>query len=164
MHLSERTIGLPGAGSLQVQLPVGWQYARRSVPLLRFPRELFTIANRRIPTLPPNSDQPRPMVSQMDRNGLLIWCYCQLPDEPNPTEPDAIPEYREFQAPLDYLQSDVRPAHDAREWDPSDFLWRRIGFQHRSIQFTIWIWEGTMSSAPDIDRAAEVVKSIALVD
>jgi hypothetical protein len=106
--------------------PDDWHLSRRAVPNLVVPREIFALSNQPIRPTPVNSSQPRPVISSLDSGSIFIWCYYQA--EGDPGDRDPIPGYQPPSYPLSYHRSEVMAASDAREWDSSKFLWRRLGF------------------------------------
>lgn len=137
--------------------PDNWYLSRRAVPNLVVPREIFALSNRPIRPTPVASSQPRPMISSLDSASIFVWCYYQA--EGDPGDHDPIPDYRSPSYPLSYHRSEVMAASDAREWDSSKFLWRRLGFNQDGIKVTIWIWQGTTVSSTDLRLAERAVES-----
>lgn len=150
--------------SVNVQYPSDWHAVKKCVPKLVIPRELFAISNRPIVQTPLDSSQPRPMIQALSARDMFVWCYSQVPGDPDPVHPDAVPDYSRYSMPLRYLESEVFPSTDAREWDSSDFLWRRVGFDTDGVVVTVWVWEGTKADAPLISAAEEIVGSVRLGD
>lgn len=142
--------------------PAEWNFARLCVPNLRIPHELFVVANRPIGMVPKNVSQPRPLISDLDRSAMFLWCYYQAGDDPGVTSRADLPDYSRFALPFEYVESEVMPSYEAREWDPADFLWRRLGFQTDSTWLTIWIWEGTKSDLEDVSLVESIVSSVVL--
>jgi len=131
------------------------------VPSLRIPHELFAVSNR--PIVPPkNPEQNRPALDHLDKGAMFVWCYWQTPDDPNPDERDAVPDYSRWSVPLDYDEAQVFPSSDARQWDSSMFTWRRIGFAAPPTWVTVMVWEGTRAAHGDIDTARAVLASVGL--
>jgi hypothetical protein len=146
---------------VHVDHPRGWYFRRTAVPNLFVPRELFAVSNRPIRSSPSRKDQPRPAVADLDAGAIFIWAYSQTTDDPEQGNVDPLPDYSRFELPLQYAQSDVFPSTDAREWDPSKFLWRRIGFQFdETTVVTVWVWEGTSATHEDIAAASAILASI----
>ena len=137
--------------------PDNWHLSRKAVPNLVVPREIFALSNRPIQPTPVSSSQPRPMISSLDSGSIFVWCYYQA--EGDPGDPDPIPAYRRSFYPLSYNHSEVMAAFDAREWDSSKFLWRRLGFDQDGLQISIWIWQGTTASSSDLRLAEDAVGS-----
>lgn len=149
-----------GALTITASRPDRWHFDDRPVPNLGIPRQLFAVSNRPIRKTPRKSAQPRPMIHGLDPSALFVWCYAQAPGDPDPANPDAVPDYSGARFPLRYRDSEVFPSYDAREWDPTQFLWRRIGFEEGGYAVTIWIWEGTRADAGDIDSVDELLASL----
>lgn len=148
---------------VKVDRPEHWFFIRKCVPTLRVPRELFGISNRPITPVPDALEQPRPMIATLDSASMFLWCYYQRPGDPDPENLNPIPDYSRYTLPLDYRLSETFPAFDAREWRPSDFLWRRIGFHVGGIAISVFIWEGTAASAADVKTAEQVLATVAPV-
>lgn len=154
-------MSVPADGfSVAVTYPDSWSFAPNCVPNLIVPRQLFGLSNRPIQVTPPSMSQPRPMLSTLDSGAMFIWSYYQVPGDPNPDEPDVLPDYGRYSLPLTYDESEVLPAYAAREWSPSQFLWRRIGFVNKNVTVTVWIWEGTSASFDDVQMAKQTVASV----
>lgn len=92
---------------------------------------------------------------------MFIWCYAQRPTDPDPFDPSVVPDYSRYSFPLQYAESEVLPSYSAREWDPADFLWRRLGFVASGWTISVWIWEGTHARQADVDAAGDIVTSVA---
>ena len=146
--------------SLSFSYPADWYQAAKPVPKLLVPRQLFGVSNRPIVSPPAASSQPRPVIADLDPAAMFVWCYYQVPGDPVPADPDPLVDNGRFDLPLQYEQTIVAPAFAAREWDPSKFTRRRIGFRRGSIEVSVSIWEGTRASSADVDKAASVLESI----
>jgi hypothetical protein len=91
---------------------------------------------------------------------MFIGATTKLQGDPNPDDPDSVPQYPAYQSPLRYRDAEVFSSTDAREWNPTDFSWRRVGFTVNGIWFTVWVWEGTRASVADITVAEDAIASV----
>lgn len=157
--MREIVTGRPVA--LRARYPDSWYFSEKPVPALSIPRQLFGLSTRPISLVPEDSAQPRPMVSDLGADAMFVWCYCQSPLDPDPSDPDVVPDYSRFSFPLQYRESEVFPSYDAREWRSADFLWRRVGFTVGGWTVTVWIWEGTRATEQDVADAETIVASVA---
>lgn len=148
--------------ALELSAPSGWDVARSAVPNLVHPHELVAMSNRPIQPTPADSSQPRPMIASLDPAAIFVWAYFQHKDDPEMTAAEDLPDYERFTLPLDYSDSEVFPAYEAREWDPRNFLWRRVGLRVRDTWLTVWMWEGMAAKLTDVDALKAIVKSIQL--
>lgn len=149
------------AACISADLPTTWSFTRRAVPSLLVPREIFALSNRPITPVPADSEQPRPMIANLDTGALFMWCYSQRIGDPEPVNRDPLPDYQFTQFPLRYAATEVFPASDAREWDGSGFLWRRIGYYvGGDVAVTTWIWEGTRASREDLNVVEQILSSL----
>jgi hypothetical protein len=148
------------ATSVRAEVPDDWFFTERAVPNLVVPRELFLAATSILPRTPGDTSQPRPLVQALTRADVVVWCYVQRPDDPDRRDPAQVPDYGANVPPLRYSATEVFPSTDAREWDPSSFLWRRTGFKLDESTVTVWIWEGTGASDRAIREAVSLVGSI----
>jgi hypothetical protein len=146
--------------ALSVRYPRDWSYAPKCVPDLVVPRELFSVSNRPIRLTPLGSGQPRPMIDGLDPESMFVWCYYQLPGDPDPASVDPVPDYHRLTYPLRYAESEVFASTDAREWSSRDFLWRRLGFVTGAATVTVWIWEGTQATSGSIGATEKIVSSV----
>jgi hypothetical protein len=150
-------------GSVVVVYPDTWSFAEKYVSELVVPRELFGVSTSPLSMTPRGSEQPRPMIQDIDPSEVVIWSYYQAPGDPDPEHPDSVPDYSHWRPPLRYADSDVLEPTAAREWSSTDFSWRRLGFEVDETRITIWIWEGTSASSQALDEAAAIVRSVRVV-
>jgi hypothetical protein len=156
-----KTFALDFAGrSIQGSYPDDWHLIPKAVPKLVVPRELFAVSNRPMQPVPTDSSQPRPMIASLDDGALVIWCYYQVPGDPDAGRPDPTPDYKGPSYPLAFGRSEIMDPSDAREWESSRFLWRRLGVAHNGAKITLWIWQGTNCSSSVLAQAEQVLRSI----
>jgi hypothetical protein len=148
------------AVKVHASIPEGWFFARKAVPKLVVPRELFVAATSELKATPSETSQPRPWVQTLTASDMVVWCYHQRPEDPDPLDPLAVPDYSRFTLPLAYSESEVFPSTDAREWSPAVFLWRRIGFPLGSARVSVWIWEGTRAQNEALQATERLLASV----
>lgn len=147
-------------GSVVVTYPETWTLREKYVADLVIPRELFGISTSLLRMTPTGSEQPRPLIQTLTASDIVIWAYYQLPGDPDPDHPDSLPNYSRWRPPLRYSDSEVFDSTAGREWLPSDFLWRRLGFRVGETRLTVWIWEGTSARSTALDEASAIVHSV----
>lgn len=150
-------------GSVVVVYPDTWVLSEKYVSELVVPRELFGVSTSNVPITPRGSEQPRPMIESLNSSDVVIWSYYQVPGDPDPEHPDSVPDYSHWRLPLKYADSDLLESTAAREWNPTDFLWKRLGFEVDETRITIWVWEGTHASSRSLDETAAIVRSVGVV-
>lgn len=149
---------------VSIDYPSEWHFAERPVARLVVPRQLFAVSNRPIIPTPRDSSQPRPMIQLLDPGAMFIWSYYQAPHDPSPKFSDNLPNYKRYNYPLQYRESEVFTAANAREWDGASFLWRRVGYDAPQTKLTVWIWEGTRAHPSDLAVAEQILKSVTILD
>ena len=149
-----------GERAVTIDYPDDWFAFARCVPNLVFPQELFGVSTHDLPATPKQLDQPRPMVSSLPAEAILIWCYAQGPGDGPSAHELVAPDYSRFGLPLTYEEARAYPAYTAREWDPASFIWKRIGVSKGDVSVTVWIWEGTAAPEANVMNAREVVSSL----
>lgn len=141
------------------EYPEGWHTDTTPVTSLVVPRQLLAASNRPIRITPKSTDRSRPDLTSLDRRGILLWGYLQLPNDPEPFD-GSLPEYASSGAAMRYDGAEALPGFEARDWSPSDFLWKRIGRRLGDLAFTLWIWEGAQAIPSDIATARGIVNSL----
>lgn len=146
----------------RVEVPDDWYLVRVPVPRLVVPRQLFGASNEEFSTTPSGSSQPRPMIQLLSSEAVFLWGCFQRHSDPDPLSPDPILDNTRFGFPLDYDSATARDSADAREWLPSRFVWKRVGYQFDGLSISVWIWEGTSASSQTIDDAREILRNLVI--
>ena len=143
-----------------VSVPAGWDCTQTAVPNLVVPRQLFTLSNRSVETVPEGSLWPRPMIDDLDSAAILIWCYYQRPGDPQSDDIDAVPDYPEAAA---IRWADTQPFGEGAQytWDPTMFDWRRVGTTlSDGTAVSVWIWAGADATPSDVQAMEGAVDGI----
>lgn len=147
-----------GRVRVECDVPDGWYWTEVAVPNLRIPQQLLAVSNRRIRLVSAESEQPRPNVSHLDDEALFFWCYYQHRDDVV-DEQLPIPSYGSTM-PKAWSVAEVFPDADAREWEPGQFRWQRVGVAlDNGCAVTLWAWVAPGASDADQGRAADLLQS-----
>lgn len=145
-----------------IEYPEEWSVEPRAVPNLRYPVELCSVSNRPIRRRTTANDPvSRPLIDGLDASAIFVWSYIQPTSESgDPLGTNERPNYPTYSPPLRFHDAEVWPSSDAREWNPNEFQWMRLGFAVQEGSVSVWVWQGTQAGQSEVMELEAMVESI----